>query len=391
MHDVFISYSTMDIVPAEKIRDILEQNKIPCWMAPRDIPSGSNYAKEIPVAIRECKVFLLILSANAQSSNWVVKELDNAVNAGKIIIPLMLEDCPLNDEFNFLLTGAQRYTSYRRSEETLKMLIKQIQAITGIESQTETKPEKEEGPGPETKPVVNEKTAEETQGHQKSARRETAVPVVQKAKPEKVRRKQEKVPFVFGKTETLAALAIPVMVVLPLAAYLLGNLKYFYWNKTMFFQPDDTILAIYAVGGLVLGTAMWWEWIRFRHREKKENPEAPACPSCGNRQARIIRFRTLWMTGKERCTLLLVPIVAALTSVSQPVVMRPVGRYFRVYYFTELQLQCMRWTGAVQGLIIGCWVANLLVRHLRRRAGLRSAACRCCKCRAAFLPVRQKN
>ena len=108
MHEVFISYSSKDMAQAENVRNILEQNGIPCWMAPRDIPGGSNYTKEIPVAIRGCQVFVLILSQNAQNSHWVLKEVDAAVNNNKVIIPDMLEDIELNDEFNFLLTGVQR-------------------------------------------------------------------------------------------------------------------------------------------------------------------------------------------------------------------------------------------------------------------------------------------
>jgi len=100
VHDVFISYSSRDMVQAETVRNVLEKNGIPCWMAPRDIPGGSNYTKEIPIAIRQCQVFVLILSQHAQSSHWVLKELDSAVNCGKTILPFMLEDCELNDEFN---------------------------------------------------------------------------------------------------------------------------------------------------------------------------------------------------------------------------------------------------------------------------------------------------
>ena len=392
MHDVFISYSTMDLGPAEKIRDVLEQNRIPCWMAPRDIPSGSNYAKEIPVAIRACKVFLLILSANAQKSNWVVKELDNAVNAGKIIVPLMLEDCPLNDEFNFLLTGAQRYTSYRRSEETLKMLIRQIQAITGIEPEQAAFPDREEKPVPAAAPVLEAKPAAEKKPDQKKQLSQEAVnPVVHKAKPVKVRPKKEKIPFAVGKTEALAALAIPAMVLLTLSAYVVGNWKYFYWNRTLFYQEDYKLLAVCAIFSVVVGVAMWWEWIRFRHREKKENPEAPACPSCGSHQVRIGTFRTRWMTGKERCALLLIPVSAALGYFGQIALARIIGRKLHVYFFSQLQLQCIGWTGIVQGLIFGCWLANLLVRYLRRKSGLCSAVCRCGQCRSSFLPVSQKH
>ena len=130
MHSIFISYSSKDLAQAETVRDILEKNHLSCWMAPRDIPGGSNYTKEIPIAIRSCQVFVLILSENSQSSHWVLKELDAAVNCGKVILPFMLEDCQLNDEFNFLLTGAQRYAAYQKKAEALEALILRIRAIT---------------------------------------------------------------------------------------------------------------------------------------------------------------------------------------------------------------------------------------------------------------------
>lgn len=129
MKEVFISYSSTDLTSAETVRNVLEKNGLSCWMAPRDIPGGSNYTKEIPIAIRNCKVFVLILSKNAQGSHWVLKELDSAVNCGKVILPFMLEDCILNDEFNFLLTGAQRYAAYQKKAEAMETLILRIKGI----------------------------------------------------------------------------------------------------------------------------------------------------------------------------------------------------------------------------------------------------------------------
>ena len=153
MHTVFISYSTKDTAQAETVRNVLESNAIPCWMAPRDIPGGSNYTKEIPSAIRGCQVFVLILSENSQNSHWVLKELDAAVNAGKVILPFMLEDCQLNDEFNFLLTGAQRYSAYQKKAEALEALIGRIRAITNGAAAPEAAEPVPETP-PETAPAV---------------------------------------------------------------------------------------------------------------------------------------------------------------------------------------------------------------------------------------------
>lgn len=58
--------------------------------APDMIPVGSNYAREIPRAIRECDLFLLILSKESQESVWVEKEVDSAICYKKILFRLRL-------------------------------------------------------------------------------------------------------------------------------------------------------------------------------------------------------------------------------------------------------------------------------------------------------------
>lgn len=134
MKEVFISYSSIDYASAQTVRNVLEKNGLSCWMAPEDIPGGSNYTKEIPIAIRNCSVFVLILSKNAQNSTWVLKELDSAVNCGKVILPFMIENCSLNDEFNFLLTGAQRYSAYQKTAEAMETLVARIRSIIGMDT-----------------------------------------------------------------------------------------------------------------------------------------------------------------------------------------------------------------------------------------------------------------
>lgn len=155
MRQVFISYSTKDQLQAEAVRNVIEQNGISCWMAPRDIPGGSNYTKEIPNAIRDCQAFVLMLSQNAQASPWVLKELDRAVNEGKTILPFQLEDITLNDEFNFLLTGAQRYDAYQKKSEALQLLIARIKAIISTDSGTDAPVTEEPAPKKEPTPVIS--------------------------------------------------------------------------------------------------------------------------------------------------------------------------------------------------------------------------------------------
>ena len=128
-NDVFISYSSLDYSEARIIKEVLETNGIHCWMAPESIPIGSNYAKEIPSAIDHCRIFLLILSENAQLSKWVPLELDRAYNAGKVILPFVIKDCTLSDDFNFMLARTQRIDAFHKKTEALEALVNKINSV----------------------------------------------------------------------------------------------------------------------------------------------------------------------------------------------------------------------------------------------------------------------
>ena len=130
--DVFISYSSKEADTAKLVRKTLESNGISCWMAPESIPAGSRYAFEIPKGIKECKIFLLILSNKSQESKWVSREIDDAINNEKLIIPFQIEDCKLNDAFNFYLNQVQRITAYLELESSLKELVEKIKREIGM-------------------------------------------------------------------------------------------------------------------------------------------------------------------------------------------------------------------------------------------------------------------
>lgn len=136
--DVFISYKSEDWESANFVKSVLETNGITCWIAPNNIPGGSSYAAEIPKAIRECKVFVLILTQKAQLSKWVPRELDQAVNENKVIMPFMTENCILKDEFNFYLSNVQRYAAYENKSRALKKMTEEIKAIINSSADSES-------------------------------------------------------------------------------------------------------------------------------------------------------------------------------------------------------------------------------------------------------------
>jgi hypothetical protein len=93
-HDVFISYSSHDKAVADAICGALEapQIKIRCWIAPRDVLGGMEYANEIVNAINGCRVMVLVFSASANSSPDVGSEVHLAFSKEKVIVPFRIED-----------------------------------------------------------------------------------------------------------------------------------------------------------------------------------------------------------------------------------------------------------------------------------------------------------
>jgi hypothetical protein len=81
-HDVFVSYASQDAAVANSIVESLEQQGLKCWIAPRDVTPGSQYADEIVGAINDAKVVVVVLSEHAIASPHVGKEIERACPSG---------------------------------------------------------------------------------------------------------------------------------------------------------------------------------------------------------------------------------------------------------------------------------------------------------------------
>jgi hypothetical protein len=103
-HDVFVSYSSMDKTVANSIVAYLEKDGIKCWIAPRDVLPGVNFHVAIVNAIKSCKIMVLIYSSRSNRSAHVKSEVNVAFESGAIIIPFRLEDVPLSQEMQYLIS-----------------------------------------------------------------------------------------------------------------------------------------------------------------------------------------------------------------------------------------------------------------------------------------------
>lgn len=126
---VFISYSSKDQAIADAFCRLLGSHGIDVWLSSQSIRSGSQYATEILRAIRGCSCFLLLLSEDSQSSQWVAKETERAVHYNKPIFPVLLEQLTLNDEFELYISNSQiiQAIPFEESSLPVQRLVQDIQ------------------------------------------------------------------------------------------------------------------------------------------------------------------------------------------------------------------------------------------------------------------------
>ncbi|WP_407393554.1 toll/interleukin-1 receptor domain-containing protein [Methanobrevibacter sp.] len=122
-HDIFISYSTKDKYTADAICHVLEQNNLKCWIAPRNIASGKNYAQEIMNGLKAAKVVVLVFSKNSQESAFVNNEIDAAFSNNKSIISFKIDETMPENRMEFFLKNKHWLEAYPEPEKVFETLV----------------------------------------------------------------------------------------------------------------------------------------------------------------------------------------------------------------------------------------------------------------------------
>lgn len=101
-HDVFVSYSTRDKATADAAVATLERHEIRCWVAPRDVTPGAQWADAIVRAIGDSQAMVLVFSGNSNASDHIIREVELAAQHHIPIVPLRVESvlpCPTLDYY----------------------------------------------------------------------------------------------------------------------------------------------------------------------------------------------------------------------------------------------------------------------------------------------------
>jgi hypothetical protein len=104
-HDVFISYSSHDKPTADAACAALESRGMRCWIAPRDVFPGEEYAASLVRALHESRVMVLVFSSGANRSPQVLREVERAVSRGVPILPLRIEDVPPSEAMEYYISS----------------------------------------------------------------------------------------------------------------------------------------------------------------------------------------------------------------------------------------------------------------------------------------------
>ena len=100
MNKIFISYSHKNADTVLSFVNMIASPNIDLWIDEKSIAPGQRYATAIFEAIRNSNVYVIFLSKDALASQWVMSELDYAINEqinrqDFRIVPVLLETCDI--------------------------------------------------------------------------------------------------------------------------------------------------------------------------------------------------------------------------------------------------------------------------------------------------------
>jgi hypothetical protein len=88
-YDVFISYSAKDSEKARELQTALEAQGLACFLAPKGVRPGDDFADKIRLALVSCRIVCLLATRNSLGSEWVITECGAAWVLSKPVIPVL--------------------------------------------------------------------------------------------------------------------------------------------------------------------------------------------------------------------------------------------------------------------------------------------------------------
>ena len=155
-YDVFISYSRKDYVdenenvlpdsPVKVILDFLDEKGVTYWFDKKGLYKGAEFVEVIADAIATSKMMIFLSSTNSNESIYTAGEIFEAIECGKLIIPIRVDDSKYNKKFK-LLVNPLDYIDYSQKDafdDLLKAIEYEKNRIAKVEAEEQRRREEEE-------------------------------------------------------------------------------------------------------------------------------------------------------------------------------------------------------------------------------------------------------
>jgi hypothetical protein len=120
---VFVCHASKDAAVAQQVVAAMEAAGLPCWIAPRDIRAGENYAQAILDGLAAAPAVVLLFSSATNASPHVQRELETAVDAGSPIIPVRLADVQPSPPLRYFIGTSQWLDTVGTPSQTWEPLL----------------------------------------------------------------------------------------------------------------------------------------------------------------------------------------------------------------------------------------------------------------------------
>ena len=129
--EVFISYSTKNPGEASFVCRKLEKAGMRCWIAPRDLLPGTNFADNIEAALANARLLVLILSHASATSPWVEGEVNTAFSSGLPILVYRIDDVVPDGSLKVMIENFPTLSSEGDFEKDAGTLVYNAMIFTG--------------------------------------------------------------------------------------------------------------------------------------------------------------------------------------------------------------------------------------------------------------------
>ena len=131
-YDVFISYSSLDQKVVEGLCAYLEQHKIRCFVAYRDIPVCEPWPTHITEALSESQMMVVVFSKNFNHSKEVDRELTIASKKKMPILTFRLSDEEFKGTKEYYLSNINWIDAFPEPKKVFGAVTENVKKLIGV-------------------------------------------------------------------------------------------------------------------------------------------------------------------------------------------------------------------------------------------------------------------